>query len=180
MSHITTYTGVQMYPAEPKLTDFHIEDIAHALSLMTRANGHFKTFYSVAQHCVACSLEARARGYSERVQLAALLHDASEAYISDITRPVKTLLPKYLEIESRLQSMIWEKWLGSKLTDEEYAKVFEIDDAMLYFEFMHFTGEQVIEKQPPLFAEISYDFKDFSLVEDEYLKLFNDLTITTI
>ncbi len=180
MSHITTYTGVQMYPAEPKLTDFHIEDIAHALSLMTRANGHFKTFYSVAQHCVACSLEARARGYSERVQLAALLHDASEAYISDITRPVKTLLPKYLEIESRLQSMIWEKWLGSKLTDEEYAKVFEIDDAMLYFEFMHFTGEQVIEERPPLLAEISYDFKDFSLVEDEYLKLFNELTITTI
>lgn len=175
-SHITTYTGVQMYPADPKITDFHIEDIAHALSLMTRANGHFKTFYSVAQHCIACSLEARARGYSERVQLGCLLHDASEAYISDITRPVKTLLPRYLEVESRLQAMIWEKWLGSKLTDEEYAKVFEIDDAMLYFEFMHFTGEQVMEPQSPLMSEICYDFKEFSLVEEEYLEIFNILT----
>ncbi len=176
MSHITTYTGVQMYPSEPKPTDFYIEDIAHALSLMTRANGHFKTFYSVAQHCIACCLEARARGYSERVQLGCLLHDASEAYISDITRPVKQLLPKYLEIESKLQSMIWEKWLDSPLTDGEYAKVFEIDDAMLYFEFMAFTGEQVMDEQPPLVAEISYDFKEFSLVEQEYLQLFNQLT----
>ncbi len=176
MSHITTYTGVRMYPAEPKTSDFHIEDIAHALSLMTRANGHFETFYSVAQHCIACTLEARARGYSKRVQLGCLLHDASEAYISDITRPVKTLLPKYLEVESKLQNMIWEKWLGSPLSSDEYKQVFEIDDAMLYFEFMHFTGEQVIEEQPPLLAEINYDFKDFLLVEDEYLKLFNQLT----
>lgn len=175
MSHITTYTGVCMYPAEPKPSDFHIEDIAHALSLMTRANGHFETFYSVAQHCIACTLEARARGYSKRVQLGCLLHDASEAYISDITRPVKTLLPKYLEVESKLQNMIWEKWLGSPLSSDEYKQVFEIDDAMLYFEFMHFTGEQVIEKQPPLFAEISYDFKEFALVEEQYLNLFKEL-----
>ncbi len=175
MSHITTYTGIRMYPDNPKTSDFCIEDIAHALSLMTRANGHFKTFYSVAQHSIACALEARARGYSERVQLGCLLHDASEAYISDITRPVKKLLPKYLEVESKLQNMIWEKWLGSPLTTEEHRQVFEIDDAMLYFEFMAFTGEQVMEEQPPLVAEISYDFNDFASVEEEYLNLFNQL-----
>lgn len=176
MSHITTYTGIRMYPDNPKPSDFCIEDIAHALSMMTRANGHFKTFYSVAQHCIACTLEARANGYSKRVQLGCLLHDASEAYISDITRPVKSLLPKYLEVESKLQNMIWEKWLGSPLTDEEYKQVFEIDDAMLYFEFMHFTGEQVIEEKPALLAELSYDFKDFSIVEEHYLQLFKELT----
>lgn len=175
MSHIITYTGIRMFPENPKPEDFYIEDIAHALSLMTRANGHFKSFYSVAQHTVACSLEASARGYSKRVQLACLLHDASEAYISDITRPVKQLLPKYLEIESRLQNMIWEKWLGDPLTEEEYRQVFEIDDAMLYYEFLHFKGEEIIAKPHPLVKTVDYEFKGFVYAEQEYLDLFNKL-----
>ena len=67
-----------------------------------------------------------------RVQLACLLHDASEAYLSDVTRPVKRELPKYLEIEEPLQEAIWQKYLGSALTEEENSQVFRIDDAMLY------------------------------------------------
>ena len=55
--------------------------------------------------------EAKARDYSEKVQLASLLHDASEAYLSDVTRPVKKELPKYLEIEKPLQDAIWNKYL---------------------------------------------------------------------
>ena len=83
---ICTFTNVVMYPLNPRKEDFRISDIAHALSLMTRANGHFLHFYSVAQHCLNCSYEAEARGYSRRMQLALLLHDASEAYLSDVTR----------------------------------------------------------------------------------------------
>ena len=98
---IITVTGVTMYPLAPKKEDFRILDIAHALSLMVRANGHFNTFYSVAQHSLACSLEGEARGYSKRIQLALLLHDASEAYISDLTRPVKEGVPYYKEIEAK-------------------------------------------------------------------------------
>ena len=76
-----------------------IADIAHPLSFLTRANGHFAQFYSVGQHCIQCAKEASARGYNDRLALACLLHDASEAYLSDITRPVKKNLPGYRDVE---------------------------------------------------------------------------------
>ena len=58
MSYITTVSGIHFYPLDPNPDDIDIKDIAHALSLICRANGHFKYFYSVAQHCVACANEA--------------------------------------------------------------------------------------------------------------------------
>ncbi len=99
---ITTYSGIHFTPASPRPEDISIYDIAHALSLLCRANGHFHEFFSVAAHAINCAEEAKARGYSPRVCLACLLHDASEAYLSDITRPVKAILPIYLEIEAVL------------------------------------------------------------------------------
>lgn len=89
MSYITTYTGKHFDPIQPEPGLFDLTDISHALSLLCRGNGHMKHFYSVAQHSIACAEEAKARGYSARVQLGCLLHDASEAYLSDVTRPVK-------------------------------------------------------------------------------------------
>ncbi|NLZ81928.1 MAG: phosphohydrolase, partial [Clostridiales bacterium] len=83
--YILTYSKTKFYPLEPRLEDINILDIAHALSLMTRANGHLKHFFSVAQHSLNCFKEAESRGYSKKVQLACLIHDASESYISDIT-----------------------------------------------------------------------------------------------
>lgn len=56
---------------------------------MTRANGYFKHFCSVAQHAINYYKESKNRGYSERVQLECHLHDANKSYISDLTRPVK-------------------------------------------------------------------------------------------
>ena len=131
MSCIKTYTGVMFDPLYPESELIDILDIAHALSMLCRANGHFRSFYSVGRHCINCAMEAKAKGYSERVQLACLLHDSSEAYLSDVTRPVKHELPKYLEIEKPLQNAIWQKYLGSALTEEENSQVFHIDDAML-------------------------------------------------
>lgn len=87
--YITTYSKIHFTPLAPKKSQILIEDIVHAQSLMTRANGHFPEFYSVAQHSIACGREAIARGYSGRLVLACLIHDGSEAYLSDITRPVK-------------------------------------------------------------------------------------------
>ena len=90
--YITTFSKIHFTPLAPRREDIIIEDIAHALSLMTRANGHFPEFYSVAQHCMDCAMVAEAECLSIREQLACLLHDASEAYLSDITRPVKANL----------------------------------------------------------------------------------------
>lgn len=73
MSYITTVTGKHFYPLDPNRQDIDIEDIAHALSLICRANGHFRHFYSVAQHSIACDAEAVARGCSLEVILGCLL-----------------------------------------------------------------------------------------------------------
>lgn len=81
--YITTYTGKHFKPTEPDPELFDIADIAHALSLICRGNGHVKMFWSVGEHCICCAKEAKARGLSDRMVLACLLHDASECYMSD-------------------------------------------------------------------------------------------------
>lgn len=78
---ITTYTGKHFEPTNPDPELIRIGDIAHALSMICRGNGHVKTFWSVGQHCICCAREAAARGLSNRMVLACLLHDASECYM---------------------------------------------------------------------------------------------------
>ena len=67
--YITTYTGKHFEPTNPNPELIRIEDIAHALSIICRGNGHVQYFYSVAQHSLACAKEAKARGYSKEVIL---------------------------------------------------------------------------------------------------------------
>ena len=175
MSNIKTYTGVMFDPVHPEAERIDILDIAHALSMLCRANGHFRSFYSVGQHCINCAREAKARGYSERVQLACLLHDASEAYLSDVTRPVKQELPKYLEIEKPLQEAIWRKYLGSKLTEEEKVQVFDVDDAMLFYEFKELMGTRLVEEEPELKSEPEFEFKGFEETAERFLRVYREL-----
>lgn len=174
MSYILTYKKLEFYPLDPKIEDIDIEDIAHALSLLCRANGHFKHFYSVALHSINCAYEALKRGYSSRVALGCLLHDGSEAYLADITRPVKKHLQNYLEFEEVLQGKIFEKWIPN-LTDEELKLVFEIDDAILYYEFIELFGEKIFDYTPMLKSNPRFDLIDFSTVEKEFLELFTQL-----
>ena len=62
MSYITTFTGKHFGPIHPIPEKIDMKDIAHALSLICRANGHTRFFYSVAQHSIACCKEAKTRG----------------------------------------------------------------------------------------------------------------------
>jgi len=175
LSCIKTYTGVMFDPVKPDPALIRVEDIAHALSMLCRANGHFRHFYSVGQHCINCMHEAAARGYSRRVQLASLLHDASEAYLSDVTRPVKQELPKYLEIEEPLQEMIWQLFLGSGLAPEENAQVFSIDDDILYHEFVALMDTRLSTEEPRLQSQPVFEFIDFPQCEQLYLQHFAQL-----
>ena len=176
MSEILTYTKIMIDPIHPDASLIREQDIAHALSLLCRANGHFPTFYSVAQHSLACREEAKARGWSKRLQLACLLHDGSEAYLSDVTRPVKAVMPLYLEFEAPLQEVIWNKWLGEPLTGEERKQVFQVDDDLLYHEFYTHTGYKLSDSVPTLKSQPSFNFVEFSKVEQAFLDAFYELT----
>jgi 5'-deoxynucleotidase YfbR-like HD superfamily hydrolase len=101
---IVTFTGRKFFPLAPNVEDIDIRDIARALSNTCRFNGHVKRFYSVAQHSVLVS-----RRVPKQYALAGLLHDASEAYIADVTKPVKDTpeMEAYRVIEDRLQRTIF-------------------------------------------------------------------------
>lgn len=100
-SRIIVNSGKTFDPINPKPSDVSVEDIAHALSNICRFTGHTKTFYSVAQHSVIVS-----RLVPKPLALAALFHDASEAYICDVASPVKPYLTGYMAIERRIQEVI--------------------------------------------------------------------------
>jgi uncharacterized protein len=174
--YILTYSRIKFYPLEPIKDDIMVEDIAHSLSLMTRANGHSSHFYSVAQHCLQCYREAKSRGYSIRVQLGCLLHDASESYISDITRPVKRNLPEYFLIEEKLQKVIYDRFELNNLTTEELEKIEDVDDTLLHYEFEAMMDFPIFET-PPYRSLKEFDFKqrDFASIEQEFLTTFNNL-----
>lgn len=171
--YITTYSGIHFFPTEPKPQDICIADIAHALSLICRGNGHVKTFFSVGQHCINCALEAEARGYGSRMALACLLHDASECYMSDVPRPFKRTMAEYREQEGKLLDMIYTKFLGSLLTEEEQKLLSQIDDDMLYYDLRELLAEPSGRAEPKLFTEISYEVQPFEMVEQKYLQLYD-------
>lgn len=175
---IRTVTGVYFDPLDPSEDQLVPEDFAHALSFLCRANGHYTKFYSIGAHCINCYEEAVARQESVRVQLACLLHDATEAYMSDVTRPVKRNMPDYIKFEEKLAKVIYRKYLGSELSDYEKAAVKSIDDAMLYYEFYEFTAVRLFDEAPYIAATPDFFQGDFAMVEAKYLAIFNKLTET--
>ena len=172
---MTTFTGRHFDPMQIRTEDICIEDIAHALSLMCRGGGHLKYFYSVAQHSLNCAAEAKARGWSERLQFACLLHDASEAYLSDIIRPVKANLTGYLEIENRIMGKILEKFNLSDLTEEEHRKWKQIDDEILYYELKNLMPGEEDLAVPELCALPDISQRDWQNVETDFLRTAHTL-----
>jgi len=104
-------SGKPCFLTDPKAIDISIEDIAHSLSNQCRFNGHTREFYSVAQHCVLVS-----ENVPPELALEGLLHDAGEAYVSDLAKPLKVLVKgKFAAIE--------------KAVDIEVCKAFDLDYA---------------------------------------------------
>ncbi len=89
---------------DPWSSEFSIEDIAQGLANICRYSGQCTSFYSVAEHSIHVSDTVG------EFKLEALLHDATEAFLGDITRPLKQLLPQYQEIEKCVEDAIFSRF----------------------------------------------------------------------
>lgn len=102
---MATFTGRAFYPLAPRIEDINIIDIGHALSMACRYGGHVSRFYSVAEHSVLIS-----RAVPAPYALHGLLHDATEAYLGDMVRPLKKMMPEYRAAEDRLEQVIMRRF----------------------------------------------------------------------
>jgi uncharacterized protein len=103
---IQTISGGQFWPLDPRPGEVTIDDIASALSNLCRFGGHVAAgFYSVAQHSVLVALSL-----PHNLRKQGLLHDAAEAYIVDVPRPIKRHLINYDVAEARLASCIGDRF----------------------------------------------------------------------
>lgn len=112
-SWMQTFTGRMFYPLAAEPGDIDPVDVAHALSQMCRYGGHTRRFYSVAEHSVLVSrwLEDAIGGTLGRAEaVRGLLHDAAEAYVGDMVRPLKHHMPQYREVEDRLLGVVAERF----------------------------------------------------------------------
>jgi hypothetical protein len=108
---LQTVSGVAFPLAHPSAADIRARDIAHALAGINRFGGHLRCYYSVAQHSVLVAALLWQRTRDRRATLAALLHDAHEAYTGDIKQPVKAYLEQFApgaiaDLEQRIDAAI--------------------------------------------------------------------------
>lgn len=139
MAWIQTYTGRQFWPLDPRAEEIDDRDIAHALSLLCRFTGHVERFYSVGEHSIRVAQLVDLWGGSAKLRLAALLHDASEAYLSDIARPIKRLpqMQAYLDAEAVLEAVIAKKYGFANITREDRQLIKKADSVLLVTEAKH-------------------------------------------
>lgn len=170
------YSGLCVDPLKMTPDDVTLIDIAHPLSLICRGVGQVKFFFSVAQHSMNCAKEAAARGYDSSVQLACLLHDAGEAYCSDVISPIKRRLSSYKEIEKHVQRQVLIHFgVVDVLDSGRWNYVKDIDYAMFTHEAATlFTdaGDLALE---PLAAPVDISFHPFDEVENEFIQLCKTL-----
>lgn len=112
MTWIHTASGGKLDFINPDPAQINIRDIAVGLSNTCRFSGQIPNnrWYSVAEHSINCALTAERDGLSPKQCLAILMHDASEAYLCDLSRPLKSLVPQYRDIENRIQEAIGQRF----------------------------------------------------------------------
>lgn len=98
---IRTNAGRSFNLLQPHTTPFGIEEIAHALSHLCRFTGHTHELYTVAQHSVLVSYVV-----PDEFALHGLMHDAAEAFLGDVSSPLKALVRPYKDIERTVQHAI--------------------------------------------------------------------------
>lgn len=170
--YIETYSGKKFHFLNPDPDEIEILDIAHSLGMQCRYTGHARFFYSIAEHSLIvselCSPEA---------QLWGLMHDASEAYLTDVASPIKQYLGKYRDMEQILMNAIAEKYgLSLEMPEEVHimdrVALLAEADVMIHSgakDWMTFDKELVI-------PDINFNFHTPKNAKYAFLDRFEDLT----
>lgn len=164
-------SGKRFYPLDFRTEDIDIEDIAYGLGRESRYNGQYRKdvpFYSVAQHCVLGS-----QLIEQEYAFEFLMHDATEAYIKDIPKPLKILLPKYNEIETNCENIVIKKFSLTKIEDP----IIKItDNRLLFTEKRDIMGESMGWHKE--FIPFDFKIKEFwkpNIATEKFLERFYEL-----
>lgn len=168
-----TSTGVQFWPLDPRPEEILIEDIAHGLSNICRWGGHChgSGIFSVAQHSILVS-----DNLPDHLKLQGLMHDATEAYLGDMIRPLKRHMDAYRDAELHLWIVICEKWnlpidLDKAVKEaDERALMTEARDLMHPIAAIHSTNWSATK---PFAETITPNWPQYARAQ--FLQRFNDL-----
>lgn len=173
---IMTYSGGQFWPMDPKKEEIYITDIAHALSQLNRFCGHTDFPWSVAQHSIAMSYVV-----PPEHALACLLHDASEAYMADVPRPLKRSLLEYTTAENQLLHVISNMY---KVNVTHFEVKHADLKALVTEASVLFKGRSAWWLDPLVYPE-PYNLSEFWVeeipwrdVKDRFLRRFRELSIS--
>lgn len=164
---IETFTGRAFWPLMPTKEALSVIDIAHALSNQCRYTGHVRWFYSVAQHCCLLARWLEDHGGSPLDCLQILMHDAPEAYLVDIARPVKQYMPEYRVWDHAINDVIrewmgWDKFPMPEIQDQLDSRVIVDERAQLMSDSGNDWGHDLkpvgihIAEWSPLEAEVEF------------------------
>jgi 5'-deoxynucleotidase YfbR-like HD superfamily hydrolase len=157
-SRISTVTGRHIDPLDPNPDDIDIYDIAHALARQCRYNGHVGHFLSVARHSIWVSEQLA--GHGKAMQLWGLLHDASEAYLGDLVKPIKVQpqMKVFVDAEEQLE------WAIAKRFGLCYPMPEEVHEA-----------DRVVTIQHEINDKRWMHNTTYNVDEDAFLALFDEL-----
>jgi uncharacterized protein len=176
---IETYTGRKFFPLDPRPEDIELEDIAHALSNKCRYNGHCKTFYSVAQHTVLGLDIMEKEGYDTITMIHFALHDSAEAYLPDVSRPIKPYIKignkTFEEVEEEILVAVRTRFCIPEPTQQQNKLVKHIDTKILFHEANYLMpcndwGDKSIQ-----FDYINVAPVPIHTIKREYIRKFNTL-----
>ena len=164
-----TRSGGRFYPADPRPEEVHIVDIASGLSKECRYGGQLVDLYSVAEHSILV-----ASVLPDRLKLQGLMHDAPEAWLRDMVRPAKVLMPEYYALENEAWAAVAARF---GLPRELDPLVKQADNDVLLAEkaqlFAEDTSEWSIKGTP---ADVHLHCWDYKVAEAEFLHYFHFLT----
>jgi 5'-deoxynucleotidase YfbR-like HD superfamily hydrolase len=168
---IGTYTGGHFYPLDPDPAEVDLPDIANGLANTCRYAGQCQFYYSVGTHSLYVSEELADHG--PRVQLYGLLHDAAEAYVSDVPRPIKRELEHFAAIEADVLDTVWTGLEIPAPSEDEWEAVMEADDRLFRYE----ADTLLAEFEPPSVPDCSYELSPCApeKVREEFLDRVEEL-----